>query len=162
MNLSREEVELLKYGCYLHDVGKIDIEIPILNKKEKLTEEEFEIIKQHAVKGAQVVEGIRFLKDVREIILYHQERYDGKGYPKGLRGKEIPLLARIVAVADTFDAMTSDRPYSRRMSFHDAIDELDRNAGTQFDPDIVAAFLKYRGSIGKIAKKHFAERGEIT
>ncbi|MFH1996521.1 MAG: HD domain-containing phosphohydrolase [Candidatus Omnitrophota bacterium] len=162
LKLSREQVERLKYSCFLHDVGKIDIELSLLRKKEKLTNAEFEIIKTHSEKGAQVVEGIKFLADVKDIILYHQERYDGKGYPKGLKGEAIPLLARIVSVADTFDAMTTDRPYSPKMPFVDAIEELEAHSGTQFDPNIVNAFLKYRNSLEKMTDKHFKRLGVIA
>ena len=95
----------------------------------------------------------------KDAVLYHQERYDGKGYPKGLKGEEIPLLARIVAVADAFDAMTTDRPYRPKMSFKAAIAEIEKNAGIQFDPDVCAAFLKYRDDLEDIAEKHFKEGG---
>ena len=101
-----------------------------------------------------IIEGIPFLRDVKSLILSHQERYDGKGYPRGLKGEEIPLLARVVAVADAFDAMTTDRPYRSKIGFQKAMDTIEKNAGTQFDPKVCAAFLKYRNTIERIAGKH--------
>lgn len=154
MGLTGDEMVELKYACFLHDVGKIYIETDILKKK-KLEPDELEQIKKHSEKGAKIIEGIKFLEGVKEAVFCHQERYDGKGYPKGLKGEEIPLLARIVAVADAFDAMTSDRPYKKKMDFQEAMDEIESNSGTQFDPRVAKAFLKYRDSIESIAKKHF-------
>jgi len=154
MRLPRNEVEILRYGCYLHDIGKIYIDNKTLQKSE-LSENETERIRKHAENGAKIIEGIPFLQKVRDIILYHQERYDGKGYPRGLEGADIPLLARIVAVADSFDAMTTDRPYKPKASFREAMDTLEKNAGIQFDPVVIKAFLKYRDNIENIAKKHF-------
>ncbi len=154
MCLTGDEMVELKYACFLHDVGKIYIETDILKKK-KLEPGEMEQIKMHSEKGAKIIEGIKFLEGVKEAVFCHQERYDGKGYPKGLKGEEIPILARIVSVADAFDAMTSDRPYKKKMNFQEAMDEIENNAGTQFDPKVASAFLKYRKSIETIAKKHF-------
>lgn len=154
MRLPRPEIDKLRYGCYLHDIGKIYMEDELFIKTD-LSKIEAEEIKKHAEKGSQIIEGIPFLREVKDIILYHQERYDGKGYPKGLKGEEIPLLARIVTVADAFDAMTSDRPYQKKMPFAKAMDIIRDNSGTQFDPNVCEAFLKYKGKIEKIAKKHF-------
>jgi len=154
MRLSREEIEKLKYSCFLHDIGKIYIETSLLQKV-KLSTEDFTEIKKHSERGAKIIEGIQFLTDVKDAVLSHQEHYDGKGYPNGLKGKEIPLLARIMLVADAFDAMTTNRPYREKMSFKNAMKELEKNAGTQFDPDVCKAFLKYRDTIEAIAKKHF-------
>ncbi len=158
MRIPHVDVIQLRYSCFLHDIGKIYIEDSLL-RKGKLTREDFEEIKKHAERGAKIIDGIQFLSDVKDAVLYHQERYDGSGYPKGLKGKQIPLLARIVSVADAFDAMTSDRPYRSRMNFEDAMDEIERNAGTQFDPDVCAAFLRYRHTIEEMAKKHFKDAG---
>ncbi len=152
--LSKDEMIELKYACFLHDVGKIYIETELL-KKVKLDAGDLEEIKKHSERGARIIEGIKFLEGVRSAVLYHQERYDGKGYPEGLKADQIPFLARIVSVADAFDAMTTDRPYKPKMSFKEAMDEVEENAGTQFDPDVAKAFLKYRDNIETIAKKHF-------
>ncbi len=154
IHLSRKEKEKLRYSCYLHDIGKIYIDDATL-KKLRLTETEVKEIKKHSEKGAEIIEGIPFLRDVKGIILSHQEHYDGTGYPRGLKGEEIPLLARIVMVADAFDAMTTDRPYRAKMGFKEALDNIEKGAGTQFDPKVAKAFLKYRNRIEKIAKKHF-------
>ncbi len=154
MRLPREDITNLKYACFLHDIGKIYIENKLLQKT-KLTQEDFAEIKKHSEKGAKIIEGIKFLEEVKLAILHHQERYDGKGYPDGLKGEDIPLLARIVTIADAFDAMTTDRPYRSKIGFKEAMDEIKKNAGKQFDPKICAIFLKYRDSIEKIAKKHF-------
>ncbi|MBI5144330.1 MAG: HD-GYP domain-containing protein [Candidatus Omnitrophica bacterium] len=155
LRLSPEEIEKLRYACYLHDIGKLDIETSILHKV-KLSKDEFEEVKKHSEKGAKIVEGIQFLTEIRDIILHHQEHYDGKGYPDGLAGEKIPLLARIVAVADAFDAMTTDRPYKAKISFKEALDNIKKGAGTQFDPNICSIFLEYRDSIEEIADKHFS------
>lgn len=147
-------LDSLRYSCILHDIGKIYIEDSILQKV-KLLPGDYEEIKKHSEKGAKIIEGIQFLTDVKDAVLYHQERYDGKGYPEGLKGKAIPLLARIVGAADAFDAMTTDRPYKKKISFKEAMDEIERNSGIQFDPEVCAALLKYRDKIEEIAKKHF-------
>ena len=119
-------------------------------------------MKEHSEKGAKILEGIQFLSEVKDMVLYHQERYDGKGYPRGLKGEEIPLLARIVTVADAFDAMTTDRPYKKKISFQEAMDAVEKLAGSQFDPQICQAFLKYKDSIEQIVTKHFEDYGEIS
>lgn len=154
LKLSKDEMVELKYACFLHDIGKIYIETELL-KKIKLSNSDVEEIKKHSERGAKIIEGITFLEGVKSAVLYHQERYDGKGYPQGLKGEEIPLLARIVSVADSFDAMTTDRPYKSKISFEKAMDEIEKCAGTQFDPVIAGAFLKYRSNIEEIARKHF-------
>ncbi len=159
MHLSKDEMIKLKYACFLHDIGKIYIEEDLL-KKARLSQEDFEEIKKHCERGAKVLEGINFLEGVREAVLYHQERYDGKGYPSGLAGSRIPLLSRIISIADAFDAMTTDRPYKTKMSFMKAMDEIETNSGIQFDPRLCAIFLKYRDSIEDIAKKHFEDPTE--
>ncbi|MDD5136337.1 MAG: HD-GYP domain-containing protein [Candidatus Omnitrophica bacterium] len=143
MHLPHDKILQLRYSCFLHDIGKIYIDSSLL-KKGNLTPEDFEEIKKHSQRGAKIIEGIDFLTEVKDVVLYHQERYDGTGYPMGLKGEQIPLLARIVAVADAFDAMTTDRPYRPKKSFKEAIAEIEKNAGTQFDPEVCAAFLKYK------------------
>jgi len=135
------EIEYLEYAAILHDIGKIGIEDRILGKKDKLTEEEYEKIKEHPVIGASIVESIEFLKKSSKAVLYHHERYDGKGYPHGLKGEEIPKAARLLAVVDAYDAMNSDRPYRKKLSEKDILNELERESGKQFDPIMVKLFI---------------------
>ncbi|MBV6396298.1 MAG: hypothetical protein HFACDABA_01896 [Anaerolineales bacterium] len=132
----------LERGSLLHDIGKIGISDTILHKPGPLNESEWAVMRQHPDIGTRIVEGIPFLQDTLPIIRYHQERWDGSGYPLGLSGKEIPLLARVFAVADAFDALTSDRPYRKRVQIEDALHYLKENAGRLFDPQIVAALLQ--------------------
>jgi HD-GYP domain-containing protein (c-di-GMP phosphodiesterase class II) len=142
LGLSRRQLHLLYVGGLLHDVGKIGIQDDILNKPAMLTDDEFEIMKQHAAKGANIMAPIRSLRDVLPILRYHHERYDGKGYPEGLKGEQIPLLARIVTVADTFDAMTTERPYQKAMTFEVALAKLVEFKGKACDPVIVDAMVQ--------------------
>ncbi len=132
----------VKMGGILHDIGKLGVPDAILNKAETLTSEEFEAMKQHPVCGAKILEDIPFLAPAIPYVLYHHERYDGKGYPYGLRKEQIPLQGRLMAVVDTFDAMTSDRPYRKAKTFKQALDEIRDCAGTQFDPEISQLFLR--------------------
>jgi len=141
LGLSPEDLELVRIGTPLHDIGKIGIDDSILRKPGKLTPAEFEIMKTHTTKGAKILEGVPDLAPVIPIVRSHHERWDGGGYPDGLKGEHIPLLARIVAVADAFDAMTSDRPYRKGMAPEVAFAELEKQSGKQFDPDFAAAFL---------------------
>lgn len=142
MGCTPEQVKQIERGAYLHDLGKIGIPDAILLKPGKLTAEEWEIMKSHAEKGYLMLRDIAFLKEAAEIVYCHQERYDGSGYPRGLKGEEIPLGARIFAVADTLDAMTSDRPYRKGLSFRESVEEVKRYSGTQFDPKVVEAFVR--------------------
>lgn len=147
MNLGEHLVKLVRYAGILHDVGKIEVPKEILMKPTSLTNEEREVIERHPVYGAKIIEPVRGLKDVIAIVRHHHERFDGKGYPGKLRGDGIPLAARVLAVADSFDAMRADRPYRNGLPLDDAIAELQRNAGTQFDPevvDVLARALKYQ------------------
>lgn len=128
-------------GAFLHDIGKMGVPDNILRKPGPLTAEEREIMRRHCEIGYTVLERIPFLKDAAEIVLSHQECYDGSGYPRGLKGEEIPLGARIFAVADTLDAMISDRPYRKALPISTAIDEIRQFSGRQFDPKVVAIFL---------------------
>jgi putative nucleotidyltransferase with HDIG domain len=139
-NLLNDDV--LKLSLLFHDIGKIEVPDYILNKPAKLTLEEYEIIKRHPVTGEEILKPVKFLQEVAKVIRQHQERWDGKGYPDGLKGEEIHLYARIVAVADAFDAMTSDRSYRKAMKVEDAVEEILRNKGTQFDPKVVEAFYR--------------------
>ncbi|ERI94513.1 HDIG domain protein [Clostridiales bacterium oral taxon 876 str. F0540] len=135
------DADRIQIAAILHDIGKIGIQREILNKPSRLTQEEYEIIKTHPTKGYYALKDIETLKNEREIIKYHHERYDGRGYPEGIKGDAIPLGARIICVADSFDAMVSDRPYRKGMPVEMAIGELIRNKGTQFDPLIVDVFV---------------------
>lgn len=133
--------DMFRYALVLHDIGKIEIPDHILTKPGYLTEEEMNIMKKHPEAGAQILSPVKFLKEAAEMVRYHQERYDGKGYPEGLKGEEIPIPARIIAVADTFDAIISNRPYRMARTVEYAKQEIAQNAGKQFDPAVVAAFL---------------------
>ncbi|MBF4694101.1 HD domain-containing phosphohydrolase [Fusibacter ferrireducens] len=142
-NLSKIELRELKFGATLHDIGKIGIPEMILNKMGKLTDEEFEIIKGHSQGGYEIIKGMPTMHLAKLTILHHHENYDGTGYPHGLAGHEIPLLARIVSIADAFDAMISERPYRNQvMSRNQAFEELKQNAGIQFDPELVELFIE--------------------
>jgi putative two-component system response regulator len=145
LGLPREETEALRAAATLHDVGKIGVPDNILLKPGRLTPEEFEQIKTHTTIGGRLLAGGRspVLTMAREIAIYHHERWDGTGYA-GVPGPEVPLTARIVSVADAFDAMTSDRPYKRAMELESALDEIRRCSGSQFDPEVVAVFLEGR------------------
>lgn len=141
LGLSGEALEDIRRGALLHDVGKIGISDTILLKPGELSEAEWREMRKHPTIGHNMLRGIRFLESALPIVLHHHERYDGTGYPEELSGGEIPLAARIFAVADAYDAMTSDRPYQAAMSHEEAVAELKRNASTQFDPQVVEAFL---------------------
>lgn len=142
MQLPDQMARYIEYAALLHDIGKIGIDESILLKPGKLTPEEYEQMKKHPVIGHQILAPVKFLGPVAQMVLYHQEWYDGRGYPEGLKGEEIPLGARMVAVIDAWDAMTSDRPYRKALGREIAIGELRKGAGTQFDPKVVEAFLK--------------------
>jgi len=142
MNLSIDQVESLRFAAYLHDIGKIGVKDHILLKDSRLSDEEYEQIKLHPVIGEAIIQAMDLTQNERSIIRHHHERWDGNGYPDGLERENIPLLARIVAVADAYDAMTSDRPYRKAKNRADAMVELRRCAGEQFDPSVVEAFLE--------------------
>ena len=142
MGLSEEQINDLDKACKLHDLGKIGVHDQILTKPGRLTDEEWEEIKMHTIKGAMILKPLIFLSGVIKLVEQHHERYDGKGYPYGLKGENILLGARIMAVADSFDAMVTDRPYRKALSKEEAIEELKRNKGKQFDPEIVDLFLR--------------------
>lgn len=134
-------------GAFLHDIGKMAIPDRILRKPGPLTPDEQEIMRTHCTIGYEMLSRVPFLRDVAKIVLAHQEHFDGSGYPRGLKGKDIPLGARIFAVADTLDAMTSDRPYRSALTLEQAKAEIKRCSGTQFDPQIVEAFLSLPDSL---------------
>jgi len=141
MGLSKTEVERIKEACQVHDLGKIGVHDDILTKQDVLTEQEYKEIKLHSLAGAVILKPFRFLEKIVQLVRQHHERYDGKGYPDGIKGEEISIGARIMAIADSFDAMTNERPYRRAMTKEQAVAELKRNSGTQFDPRIVEVFL---------------------
>ena len=140
--LPRREIEIVRMGAALHDVGKIIVPDAILKKPGKLTPDEFVIVKQHCYSGGQICKRVPFLMDMYPIVYHHHERWDGQGYPDGLRGERIPQGARIVAVVDAYDSMTSDRPYRQAMSHQEAVQILMEGAGQQWDPTVVPIFLE--------------------
>ncbi|MGG7056880.1 diguanylate cyclase [Clostridium tertium] len=142
LELSNEDKNLLIYGSYMHDIGKINISQDILIKKMPLTNEEWEQLKRHPEDGIEIIKPVKSLKDIIPIILHHHEKYDGTGYPYKLKGEEIPYLARVLTVVDSFDAMTSNRPYNVRKTYDEAIIELKKYSGTQFDPEIANKFIE--------------------
>jgi HD-GYP domain-containing protein (c-di-GMP phosphodiesterase class II) len=149
MQLSGEQRRAVKLGSILHDVGKIGIPDAILRKPGKLTDEEWQVMKTHALVGEKMLHSVDFLRPALPIIRHHHERWDGGGYPDGVAGADIPIGARIVAVCDSFDAMTSDRPYRRAMSIQDAFNELLSCAGSQFDPKCAALLVDVVSHMGE-------------
>ncbi|MFZ2959693.1 MAG: HD domain-containing phosphohydrolase [Candidatus Ozemobacteraceae bacterium] len=142
INLNKTDLENLRIASVLHDIGKIGIPENILNKPGRLTDEEFEIIKSHPELGIRILKKVEFLVTVVPIIRHHHERYDGRGYPDALKAEEIPFAARIITIADSYDAMTSDRPYRKAMELEAACSEIMRCKGSQFDPELTEAFVK--------------------
>ena len=142
MDMSRIDLVKLKLAVMLHDIGNVAVSDEILNRKGKLPEEQYEIVKKHSEIGAAMLDKIEQLKDIAPAIRAHHERYDGTGYPDKLKGEEIPLFARIIAVADAFEAMTNDRPYREALNLYFAAEELSNNKGIQFDPRIVDIFFE--------------------
>ena len=158
LNLPPEQMKTLKIGALFHDIGKIGIPDAILLKTDKLTDDEYSEIKNHPAIGAHILSNASIFADIIPIVKHHHERYDGKGYPARLAGEDIPYLARIVAVADTFDAMTSRRSYRQALDFDYTMNEIERCKGTQFDPAIADVFLEIlrinQDKITKIQKKY--------
>jgi len=153
MGLPRDQINTIARGAFLHDIGKMAIPDKILNKPGKLEPEEFNIMKEHAHLGYQIVKKIPFLAEAAEIVYSHQERFDGSGYPRGLRGEQIPLGARIFSVADTLDAITSDRIYRPKQTLGAAREEIAKWAGRQFDPEVVRVFLEMPDNIWEDLRK---------
>ena len=151
MGYEGEELERVYYIALLHDCGKIGVPDNILGKPGRLTNEEYEIIKSHTVRGGEILSSFKSLPDVGEGALYHHERYDGNGYPEGKSGKDIPLIARMICVADSYDAMNTNRVYRNRLSQEEIIREIETNKGKQFDPEIADIMLTLIKS-GEIAK----------
>lgn len=142
LNLPRHEINALNHAAMLHDIGKVSIPEKVLKKNTSLTKQEFKMVKEYPTKSAFILKHIKVLEPAIPIILYHHEKYNGSGYPEGLKEKEIPIGARILSVADAFEAMIAKKPYRRAKSIEQAVEEIKRNSGTQFDPDIVRVFLK--------------------
>lgn len=142
MNMSKKDLRVLWCGAILHDVGKLEIRYTLLNKRAPLTQEEWSILEKHPSRGEELAKSYGIVSEVLPIIRHHHERFDGTGYPDGLKGKEIPLTARIVTVADSFDAMTSERPYANFSDYERALNELEKHKGTQFCPEVVDSFFR--------------------
>ncbi len=141
MGFAEPELSKIELAGLLHDIGMIGIPEDLLNKPENLTQEEFEVIKRHVELGVKILGEIKQLESVVNIIRYHHERFDGKGYPYEIKGNEIPIESRIISVADAYDSMTSERAYRKGLTSEDAIAEVKRSSGTQFDPEVVETFL---------------------
>jgi putative nucleotidyltransferase with HDIG domain len=142
MGISPSQIKIIARGAFLHDIGKMAIPDDILRKPGRLTEEEQVVMREHCSRGYHMLRKIPFLSEAAEIVFSHQEHFDGSGYPSGLSGAEIPIGSRIFAIADTLDAITSDRPYRKARSFDIAREEILKHSGTQFDPNVVEIFLK--------------------
>ena len=161
LNIGQDGINSLYYASVLHDAGAIDVPYEILSKTSRLTSEEFKVIRTHPTRSVELIKPVSFLRPVLPIILYHHEKYDGTGYPSGLKKDQIPLGARIMAVVDAFEAMVRERPYKNRLSVKEAIIELKQNSGTQFDPQVVSAFVelyeqkKFRNYLSLIRSKNY-------
>jgi HD-GYP domain-containing protein (c-di-GMP phosphodiesterase class II) len=142
MQLPEKLIRNVEFAALIHDIGKIGVKDSVLAKPSRLSDSEYEMIKKHPVIGEQIIAPIEFLTNIAPLVLYHHEHFDGSGYLEGLKGDEIPIGARILIVADSFEAMISDRPYSKSMTQKQAIQELKDNSGSQFDPQVVEAFLR--------------------
>ena len=156
LHLPEERVSAIHTAALLHDIGKIGVSDQILQKNGPLNDEEWEPIQAHPSMGVSILKHVENLRDCLAAVQYHHERYDGSGYPSGLKGSNIPLDARILAIADSFDAMTSSRPYRDKMTAEDALGEIIQCSGTQFDPEIVRVFAKLIGPslpVKKTARK---------
>ncbi len=157
MGVSGPDLHHIARGAFLHDIGKMAVPDSILRKPGPLTPDEWAVIKRHSEIGYAVLKRIPFLKEAAEIVLAHQERYDGSGYPHGLKGDQIPLGARIFAIADTLDAMISDRPYRRALSLAEAHEEIGKFAGTQFDPKAVEVFRSLPDRVWQELRENISE-----
>lgn len=148
MKLPPDQIDRVRWAALLHDVGKLTVPPEILNKEGPLNDDEWAVIRRHPVESVRIVHDIAQLRGLLAAVRHHHERMDGRGYPDGIDGVHLPLEARIIAVADAFDAMTSDRPYRPALSVHEAWAELRRHAGSQFDPAVVAAFIAAHEQLG--------------
>ncbi|MCM8765983.1 MAG: response regulator [Candidatus Omnitrophica bacterium] len=148
LNLSEKEVKKIQFACGVHDIGKINISEAILNKPSSLSAEEWKIMREHPNKGVEILVPLGILKELIPLVKYHHEYFNGGGYPEGLQGKAIPVEARIITLMDAYDAMTSDRPYRKRMDKETALQEIERGLGKQFDPELGELFLKNHALVG--------------
>jgi len=162
MGLSREATRVTAYGAFLHDIGESAIPDAILRKPNELTPDELAVMREHCSRGYNIVKRIPFLADAAEIVYSHHERFDGTGYPRGLKGKEIPLGARISAVADTVDAMTSNSRYRAKLPITAVSAEIKRLSGVQFDPEVVAVFLALPEHIWEDLRRQIDERPPVN
>jgi len=153
LGLSSDEIRVIARGAFLHDIGKMAIPDNILRKPDKLTPDEVTIMREHCFHGYQILKKIPFLAEAAEIVYSHQERFDGTGYPRGLKGEQIPLGARMFSLADTLDAITSNRPYRAAQTVEAAREEIERWAGRQFDPEIVRTFMSMDKNIWSDLRK---------
>lgn len=151
MNLPTKIMNQIKAGGLLHDIGKAGINLDLIEKPARLSDGEFKEIQRHPKIGGKIVAPVSDLYNLIDMVLYHHERFDGKGYPYGRKGEDIPVGARIMAVADTYDAMTSDRSYRKGLPHEVAVEEIAKNSGSQFDPEVVKIFME----IEKIIKKEY-------
>jgi HD-GYP domain-containing protein (c-di-GMP phosphodiesterase class II) len=158
VGLSRESIQGLIKGAFLHDVGKIGVSDNILLKPGRLTDEEFEVMKRHVHHGLDIVERSVWLKDATDVVGHHHEKYDGGGYGKGLSGEEIPVMARIFAIADVFDALTSRRPYKQPFTFDEAMNILEEGRGSHFDPELLHAFERIAKPLYKLLYRQTDDR----
>ncbi len=161
MGLPKDNIRVIARGAFLHDIGKMAIPDKILTKPDKLTPDEVAVMKEHAWYGYKIVKNIPFLSEASEIVYSHQEKFDGSGYPRRLKGEEIPLGARIFSIADTFDAITSDRPYRPRQTDEAARKEIAAWSGRQFDPRIVEIFLSMPDNIWDELRRDCAQKGRF-
>jgi putative nucleotidyltransferase with HDIG domain len=162
MGLSPSEIRIIARGAFLHDIGKMAIPDAILLKPGKLTLDEQILMREHCVRGYQILSKIPYLREAAEIVYTHQEHFDGSGYPRGLKGEAIPLGARIFAVADTLDAITSDRPYRRAQSIEVARKEIKRCSGTQFDPRVVEVYLDMPDRLWMELRREISQHPRFT
>ena len=159
MEMPPEREEIIHIAAHLHDIGKVGIPDSILNKETSLTNEEYKCMKEHSALGASIINKLPILDEIALYVRHHHERWDGKGYPDGLKGKQIPFGARIIAVADVFDSITTSRPYSQAGSFNQAFEEIRRVDGTQLCPEVCAALLQHHREVVDIIEKTNREIG---
>jgi putative nucleotidyltransferase with HDIG domain len=162
MDVPAEQIRTMARGAFLHDIGKMAIPDAILLKPGKLDGQEQSLMREHCARGYQMLRKIPFLHDAAEIVYSHQEHFDGSGYPRGLVGNQIPLGARIFAVADTLDAITSDRPYRLARSFDSAREEIQRCSGTQFDPRVVRVYLEMPNRLWEDLRNEISNHGRFS
>jgi putative nucleotidyltransferase with HDIG domain len=154
IKLPEKDIDRLKISALLHDIGKIGVPDAILHKESKISDKEFAVIKKHPEIGANILKAVGTFKDLVPIVYHHHERFDGMGYPNGIYGEQIPLYARIIAIADSFDAITSTRPYRKALHVENALMEIELNGGKQFDPSISDIFIARFGDIFDEALKN--------